>query len=63
MDYAECATVAEWEKFNPFNSNGRNDAVMDMYNAANACSFFRTFQGWLSMTDTGPGEGSLQVNS
>jgi hypothetical protein len=52
---------AEWEKHDPFNGNARDEAVMDMHNAANACSFFRTFQGWLSLTDTAPGEGSLKV--
>jgi hypothetical protein len=51
----------EWEAFDPFDANGRDGVKMDMHNSPNACSFFRTFQGWISLTDTAPGEGSLQV--
>ena len=34
---------------------------MDLYNGAGACSMFRMFQGWLSLSSTGPGEGTLKV--
>lgn len=33
-----------------------------MYNGVGACSMFRMFQGWLSMSETGPYEGTLLVN-
>lgn len=51
-----------WETFDPWESSGRLDAESDLYNGAGACSMFRMFQGWLSMSDTGPGEGTLLVN-
>jgi len=51
----------DWERFDPFDGTHRNAARTDIFNAANACSFFRTFQGWISLTDTAPGEGSLKV--
>lgn len=33
---------------------------MDLYDAAGGCSVLRTFQGWLSMSETGPNEGTLK---
>jgi hypothetical protein len=50
-----------WEKYDPFDAKYRLSAKMDMYNGAGACSMFRLFQGWLSMSSTGPGEGTLNV--
>ncbi|TVY45959.1 Uncharacterized protein LSUB1_G000205 [Lachnellula subtilissima] len=48
-----------WEEFDPWESSGRLQAESDLYNGAGACSMFRMFQGWLSMSDTRPGEGTL----
>ena len=50
-----------WEDYDPFDARHRITATMDMYNGPGACSMFRLFQGWLSMSSTGPGEGTLQV--
>ncbi|ORY46228.1 hypothetical protein BCR35DRAFT_297286 [Leucosporidium creatinivorum] len=33
----------------------------DLYEAPGGCSVFRPFQGWLSMSETGPNEGTLRV--
>jgi hypothetical protein len=52
----------KWEEFDPWESSGRIKAKSDLYNGAGACSMFRMFQGWLSMSNTGPGEGTLLVN-
>ena len=52
----------EWEKFDPFESSCRLPVVSDLYNGAGACSMFRMYQGWLSMSHTAPGEGTLLVN-
>lgn len=52
----------DWERYDPWESSGRVSAVADLYNGAGACSMFRMFQGWLSMSATGPGEGTLLVN-
>lgn len=52
----------KWEEYDPWESSGRLLADSDLYNGAGACSMFRMFQGWLSMSNTGPGEGTLLVN-
>jgi hypothetical protein len=51
-----------WEDFDPWEASGRLRVVSDLYNGAGACSMFRMWQGWLSMSYTGPGEGTLLVN-
>ena len=51
-----------WEAYDPWESSCRLPVVSDLYNGAGACSMFRMFQGWLSMSETGPGEGTLMVN-
>lgn len=50
-----------WEEYDAFDAKHRINAKMDLYNGAGACSMFRVFQGWLSMSDTGPSEGTLKV--
>lgn len=51
-----------WEEYDPWESSSRLNIESDMYNGAGACSMFRMFQGWLAMSNTGPGEGTLLVN-
>ncbi|KAI5287793.1 hypothetical protein KEM54_005731 [Ascosphaera aggregata] len=50
-----------WEAYDPWDAEHRVTANMDHYNGVGACSMLRFFQGWLSMSDTGPGEGTLHV--
>ncbi|PLN85095.1 DUF1479-domain-containing protein [Aspergillus taichungensis] len=50
-----------WEQYDPWDAKHRVTANMDLYNGAGACSMLRFFQGWLSMSNTGPGEGTLHV--
>ncbi|EGE81559.1 DUF1479 domain-containing protein [Blastomyces dermatitidis ATCC 18188] len=50
-----------WEEYDPFDARHRIHAKMNLYNGAGACSMLRFFQGWLSMSDTGPGEGTLHI--
>jgi hypothetical protein len=52
----------KWEELDPWESSCRLPVESDLYNGAGACSMFRMFQGWLSMSNTGPGEGTLLVN-
>ncbi|KAI0409220.1 DUF1479 domain protein [Xylaria palmicola] len=52
----------EWEAYNPWDASNRVHAVMDNYNGLGACSMFRMFQGWLSMSYTKGFEGTLLVN-
>lgn len=51
-----------WEDFDPWESSCRLLAVSDLHHGVGACSAFRMFQGWLSLSNTGPGEGALLVN-
>ncbi|KAJ5819761.1 hypothetical protein N7474_005352 [Penicillium riverlandense] len=51
-----------WEEYNPWEASCRVPAVADLYNGSGACSMFRMFQGWLSLSHTGPNEGTLLVN-
>lgn len=51
-----------WEEYDPWDVSGRIPAVMDNYNGPGACSAFRMFQGWLSMSYTKGFEGTLLVN-
>ncbi|OJJ98613.1 hypothetical protein ASPACDRAFT_121159 [Aspergillus aculeatus ATCC 16872] len=52
----------QWEEYDPWEASCRVPAVADLYYGAGACSMFRMFQGWLSMSHTGPREGTLLVN-
>ncbi|KAI9703484.1 MAG: hypothetical protein M1820_005788 [Bogoriella megaspora] len=52
----------EWERYDPWESSCRLPVKMDLYQGAGACSMFRMAQGWLSMSETGPFEGTLLVN-
>ncbi|KAL4971299.1 DUF1479-domain-containing protein [Aspergillus desertorum] len=51
-----------WKEHGPWEASCRVPAVADNYNGAGACSMFRMFQGWLSMSHTGPREGTFLVN-
>ena len=51
-----------WEAYDPWDASTRVSAVIDNYNGLGACSMFRMFQGWLSMSHTKPFEGTLLVN-
>jgi hypothetical protein len=51
-----------WEEYDPYEAGGRVSAVSDLYGGLGACSMFRMFQGWLSMSRCGPNQGTLLVN-
>lgn len=52
----------EWEDYDAWDATGRVDAAYDTHGGLGACSAFRMWQGWLSMSHSGPGEGTLLVN-
>lgn len=52
----------KWEDYDPWESSCRLPVVSDLYQGIGACSMFRMFQGWLSLSETGPYEGTLLVN-
>ncbi|KAI0475709.1 DUF1479 domain protein [Xylariaceae sp. FL0804] len=47
--------------FDPWDAGRRVPVIMDNYDGLGACSMFRMFQGWLSMSRTRPREGTLLV--
>ncbi|KAF8622853.1 hypothetical protein AX15_006697 [Amanita polypyramis BW_CC] len=51
----------EWRRHDPYELEGRLNARTSLYDRPNQCSVFRTFQGWLSMSETAPTEGTLKV--
>ncbi|KAL1876656.1 hypothetical protein Plec18167_005063 [Paecilomyces lecythidis] len=51
----------KWEEYDAWDAKHRMKAKMDLYNGAGACSMLRFFQGWISMSDTGPSEGTMHV--
>lgn len=51
-----------WEGYDPWEASCRIPAVSDLYDGAGACSMFRMFQGWLSMSKNTAFEGTLLVN-
>lgn len=53
--------AGNWDKHDAFDIDGRIVAQSDLYDRPNQASVFRTFQGWLAMSETGPGEGTLRV--
>lgn len=51
-----------WESFDPWESSCRLPVISDLHSGVGACSMFRMYQGWLSLSTTGPNEGTLLVN-
>ncbi|KAF8495327.1 DUF1479-domain-containing protein [Gautieria morchelliformis] len=50
-----------WKAHDPYDLQARLHVNSNIYNRPGQASIFRTFQGWLAMSDTGPNEGTLQV--
>lgn len=51
----------EWEKHDPWNADNRLDAQTDLYHEGSNCSAWRSVQGWLSLSHTGTGHGTLRL--
>jgi hypothetical protein len=52
----------KWEEFDPWEASCRLPVVADLHQGVGACTAFRMFQGWMSLSKTGPFEGTLLVN-
>ncbi|KAF2798968.1 DUF1479-domain-containing protein [Melanomma pulvis-pyrius CBS 109.77] len=52
----------QWEKFDPWEASCRLPVNSDLHQGVGACSAFRMFQGWLSLSPTGAFQGTLLVN-
>ncbi|THH13880.1 hypothetical protein EW146_g6392 [Bondarzewia mesenterica] len=50
-----------WRNHDPYDLEGRINANTSIYGRPNQASIFRTFQGWLAMSETAPHEGTLKV--
>ncbi|PFH46582.1 hypothetical protein AMATHDRAFT_69546 [Amanita thiersii Skay4041] len=50
-----------WKLHDPFDASPRVSPRQVSYNVSNKCSIFRCWQGWTSMSSTGPNEGTLKV--
>ncbi|KAK1230925.1 hypothetical protein PQX77_005956 [Marasmius sp. AFHP31] len=50
-----------WKEHDAYDVWPRIHAKQDLYSAPSQCSIFRPWQGWLSISTTGPGEGTLRV--
>lgn len=60
--YGKILYEGKWEQYEPFDYKHRLNATSDLHEGQGQCSMFRFFQGWLSMSETGPNEGTLKVN-
>lgn len=52
------ALAGDLDRFDPFDAAFR---ALPSASDANACSVFRSWQGWTALTAQGPGDGTLQV--
>ncbi|KAJ9123223.1 hypothetical protein QFC22_001418 [Naganishia vaughanmartiniae] len=50
-----------WTEHDAWDIGGRPTAKQNLYDGPGACGIFRAFQGWTSLSHTGPGEGTLKV--
>ncbi|KAG0126342.1 hypothetical protein HOY82DRAFT_615318 [Tuber indicum] len=64
-EYCRCYEkiwTGQWEEYDAYKADHRVHAKMDMYDGAGSCGVWRSWQGWLSLSTTSPGEGTLLVN-
>ncbi|EPE02594.1 hypothetical protein F503_06570 [Ophiostoma piceae UAMH 11346] len=53
--------AGQWEDYDAWDAGKRALAIIDMHQGLGACSVFRAFQGWLSISHVAPLEGTLLV--
>ncbi|KAF8960034.1 hypothetical protein BDZ97DRAFT_1906016 [Flammula alnicola] len=53
--------TGNWRMHDPFELEGRLDARSSLYGRPNQSTVFRTFQGWLALSETAPTQGTLKV--
>jgi len=54
--------AGNWEQYDAFDATYRASAKYEMYGRnLGACSIFRSFQGWVSLSNSGTGRGALQL--
>ncbi|EJF64698.1 hypothetical protein DICSQDRAFT_99988 [Dichomitus squalens LYAD-421 SS1] len=50
-----------WREHDPYDLENRVRARSSLYGRPNQATVFRTYQGWLALSETAPNEGTLQV--
>lgn len=50
-----------WDRWDGWAADRRHEAKSDMYDNGAACSCWRSLQGWLSLSHTSTGEGTLRL--
>ncbi|EMD31280.1 hypothetical protein CERSUDRAFT_89135 [Gelatoporia subvermispora B] len=50
-----------WREHDPYDLENRMNARTSLYSRRGQSTVFRTFQGWLALSETAPHEGTLQV--
>ncbi|KAH9902605.1 DUF1479-domain-containing protein [Cubamyces lactineus] len=50
-----------WREHDPYDLRNRINARSSLYKRPNQSTVFRTYQGWLALSETAPKEGTLQV--
>ncbi|PFH48468.1 hypothetical protein AMATHDRAFT_65378 [Amanita thiersii Skay4041] len=51
----------EWKRHDPYELEGRLNARSSLYGRPNQATVFRTFQGWLAVSEIAPNQGTLKV--
>ncbi|KAJ7579712.1 hypothetical protein C8J56DRAFT_281850 [Mycena floridula] len=51
----------DWRKHDAYDITGRINARASLYKRPGQATVFRTFQGWLAVSPTGPSQGTLKV--
>lgn len=51
----------EWDSWDAWAADHRHDSRSDLYETGAACSCWRSLQGWLSLSQTSTGEGTLRL--
>lgn len=57
----EAILKGKWEEYDAWCMDNRPSAHVDLYRKQGSCSAFRSMQGWLSLSECGPGEGTLRL--
>ncbi|KAF8135193.1 hypothetical protein EV363DRAFT_1322754 [Boletus edulis] len=53
--------TGNWRQHDPYELENRLNARISLYGRPGQASVFRSFQGWLAMSETGPTQGTLRV--
>ena len=63
-EYRSCYQAifeGRWDEYDAWDATPRPNAKTDLYGNGSACSCWRSLQGWLSLSHTGTGEGTLRL--